>query len=153
MTHSVLLIGIQRFSCVCAGDFAILSQHLIFMILSRPWVFVCNIDTKIYTSMCPLPLISLRVCVCVRVRVLTDISRALGDGKVGASTPSSPLVVPLTAAAVGPRGVVLTLAAQLLFVIYTAVGVKVALAPVKEGQGCSGGRGEGVERGQPHPHE
>lgn len=32
-----------------------------------------------------------------------------------------------------------TLAAQLLFVIHTAVGVKVALAPVKEGKRCWGG--------------
>ena len=71
------------------------------------------------------------VTVCACVRVLTDISRALGDGQVGTGTPSPPLVIPLTAAAVGPSGVVFTLAAQLLFVIHTAVGMKVALAPVK----------------------
>lgn len=66
--------------------------------------------------------------------VLTDISRAFGDGQVGASAPRSPLVIPLTAATVRPGGVVFTLAAQLLFVIHTAVGVKVALAPVIEGE-------------------
>lgn len=68
--------------------------------------------------------------------VLTDICRALGDGQVGAGTPPSPLVVPLTAAAVGPGGVVLALAAQLLFVVHAAVGVEIALAPV--GEGCRG---------------
>lgn len=80
--------------------------------------------------------------------VLTDISRALGDGQVGASTPCSALVVPLTAATVGPSGVVFTLATQLLFVVHTAVGVKVALAPV-----MGGGGGVGVERGQPRQHK
>lgn len=80
---------------------------------------------------------------CVCVCILTDISRALGDGQVGASTPCSPLVILLTAATVRPSGVVFTLAAQLLFVIHTAVGVKVALAPVKGGEGWSGeGGGE-----------
>lgn len=81
---------------------------------------------------------------CVCVCVLTGISRALGDGQVGAGAPCPPLVIPLTAAAVGPSGVVFTLAAQLLFVfvIHTAVGMKVALAPVKEGR-KEGGRGEG----------
>lgn len=62
---------------------------------------------------------------------LTDIGRALGDGQVGAGAPRSALVVPLAAAAVGPRGVVLTLATQLLLVEHAAVGVKVALAPVE----------------------
>lgn len=66
------------------------------------------------------------------VFLLTDISRALGNGQVGASTPRTPLVVPLTAPAVRPSGIVLTLAAQLLFVKHAAVGVKVAFAPVKE---------------------
>lgn len=68
----------------------------------------------------------------VCVFVLTDISRAPGDGQVGASTPHSALVVSLTAATVGPSGVVFTLATQLLFVVNAAVGMKVALAPVKE---------------------
>lgn len=79
------------------------------------------------------------MCVCV----LTGISCALGDGQVGASTPRSPLVALLTAATVGPGGVVFTLAAQLLFVIHAAVGVKVALAPVQEGEGWEGGSGGG----------
>lgn len=76
--------------------------------------------------------------------VLTDIGRALGDGQVGASAPRSPLVIPLTAATVRPGGVVFTLAAQLLFVIHTDVGMKVALAPVREREGWL----EGGERGQ-----
>lgn len=42
------------------------------------------------------------------------------------------MVVYLAAAAVRPGGVVLALAAQLLFVIHTAVGVEIALAPVEE---------------------
>lgn len=42
------------------------------------------------------------------------------------------MVVPLAAAAVGPRGVVLTLAAQLPLVKHAAVGVQVALAPETE---------------------
>lgn len=70
---------------------------------------------------------------CVFVCVLTDISRALRYRQVGTSTPRSPLVIPLTAAAVGPSGVVFTLATQLLFVVHTAVGVKVALASVMRG--------------------
>jgi len=77
------------------------------------------------------------VCTCVFLCafVLTDISGALGDGQVGTSTPCSSLVVPLTAAAVGPGGVVFALAAQLLFVKHAAVGMKIAPAPVKEGEG------------------
>lgn len=95
--------------------------------------------------MAHLPLITQHVCgVYVCVCVLTDISCALGDGQVGASTPRSPLVIPLTASAVRPSGVVFTLAAQLLFVIHTAVGVKVALAPVKEREGWSEGEREVV---------
>lgn len=86
----------------------------------------------------------------IYVCVLTDISCALGDGQVGASTPRSPLVIPLTAATVRPSGVVFTLTAQLLFFIHTAVGMKVALAPVKEERG---GTGEGVEKGQTCQHE
>lgn len=70
--------------------------------------------------------------------LLTDIGGALGDGQVGASAPRSPLVVPLTAATVGASGVVFTLTAQLLFVVHTAVGMKVAFAPVRK------------KRGQPH---
>lgn len=84
---------------------------------------------------------------CICVCVLTDISRALRDGQIGASAPRSALVIPLTAATVRPSGVVFTLAAQLLFVIHTAVGMKVALAPVRK-------RGRvGVKRGQPRRHE
>lgn len=95
------------------------------------------------------------MCVCVCVCSLTDISRALGDGQVGASTPCSPQVVLLTAATVWPGSVVFTLAAQLLFVKHTAVGMKVALAPVKEGEGWLGDGGwqGGVERGQSRQHE
>lgn len=70
---------------------------------------------------------------CECVGVLTYIRSAFRDGQVGAGTPRSALVVPLTAATIGPGGVVLTLAAQLLFVKHAAVGVKVALAPVKNG--------------------
>lgn len=81
------------------------------------------------------------MCVCA----LTDISCALGDGQVGASAPRSALVVLLAAATVRPRGVVFALAAQLLFVVHAAVGVKVALAPVKRGR--MGAEGVlGVER-------
>lgn len=64
------------------------------------------------------------------VSVLTDICCALGDGEIGSCTPSSGLIILLTAATVRPRSVVLTLASQSLFVIDAAVGVKVALAPV-----------------------
>lgn len=67
-----------------------------------------------------------KVCVCV----LTDICCALGNWEIGSSAPSSGLKIPLTAATVWPRGVVLTLASQFLFVIDAAVGMKVALAPV-----------------------
>lgn len=81
--------------------------------------------------------------------VLTDISCALGDGQVGASAPRSSLVVPLAATAVGPGGVVLTLTAQLLCVIHTAVSVKIALAPVKEGEE---GFQDGDERGPSCQH-
>lgn len=42
------------------------------------------------------------------------------------------MVVPLTAAAVWPCGVVLTLTAQLPLVKHTAVGMQVALAPETE---------------------
>lgn len=42
------------------------------------------------------------------------------------------MIVPLTAAAVWPCGVVLTLAAQLSLVKHTAVGMQVALAPETE---------------------
>lgn len=75
------------------------------------------------------------MCLCLSAPVLTDICGALGYGQVRASAPRSPLVVPLTAATVGPSGVVFTLTAQLLFVIYAAVGVKIALAPVKAEEG------------------
>lgn len=71
-----------------------------------------------------------KVCVRVCVSVLTDICCALGDGEIGSCTPSSGLIILLTAATVRPRSVVLTLASQSLFVIDAAVGVKVALAPV-----------------------
>lgn len=71
--------------------------------------------------------------VCAYACLLTYVSRAFGDRKVRAGAPRSALVTPLAAATVGPRGVVLALAAQLLFVKYAAVGVKVALAPVREG--------------------
>lgn len=66
------------------------------------------------------------VCVCI----LTDICCALGDGEIGSSAPSSGLIIPLTAATVRPRSVVLTLTSQFLFVKDAAVGMKVALAPV-----------------------
>lgn len=64
------------------------------------------------------------------VFILTDICCALGNRKIGSSAPSSGLIIPLTAAAVGPSGVVLAFASQFLFVKDAAVGVKVALAPV-----------------------
>lgn len=64
--------------------------------------------------------------------VLTDIGGAFRDGQVGAGAPRPALVVSLAAATVGPGGVVLTLAAQLLFVEHTTVGVKVALAPKRD---------------------
>jgi len=66
------------------------------------------------------------VCVCI----LTDICCALGDGEIGSSAPSSGLIIPLTAATVRSRSVVLTLASEFLFVKDAAVGMKVALAPV-----------------------
>lgn len=73
-----------------------------------------------------LPVSGMGMCVCI----LTDICCALGDGEIGSSAPSSGLIIPLTAAAVRPRSVVLTLASQFLFVKVAAVGMKVALAPV-----------------------
>lgn len=63
--------------------------------------------------------------------VLTDVGGAFGDGQVGTGAPRSALVVPLAATAVGPGGVVFALAAQLLLVEHAAVGMEVALAPVK----------------------
>lgn len=68
--------------------------------------------------------------VCVCVCILTDICCALGDGEIGSSAPSSGLIIPLTAATVRPRSVVLTFASEFLFVKDAAVGMKVALAPV-----------------------
>lgn len=62
--------------------------------------------------------------------ILTDICCALGDGEIGSSAPSSGLIIPLTAATVRPRSVVLTFASEFLFVKDAAVGMKVALAPV-----------------------
>lgn len=67
------------------------------------------------------------VCVCV----LTDIGGAFRYGQIGAGAPRPALVIPLTAATVGPGGVVFALTAQLLFVEHTTVGVEVALAPMR----------------------
>lgn len=69
---------------------------------------------------------------CVCVCVLTDIGGAFGYGQIGACAPCPALVIPLAAATVWPGGVVFTLAAQLLFVKHTTVGMKVALAPMKD---------------------
>lgn len=68
----------------------------------------------------------------VRVCLLTDIGGAFRYGQIGASAPCPALVIPLAAATVGPGGVVFTLAAQLLFVEHTTIGMKVALAPMKD---------------------
>lgn len=65
------------------------------------------------------------------MELLTDIGSALGNGEIGAGTPSPALVAPLTAATVGPCSVVLTLTSQLVLIKHAAVGVKVALASVK----------------------
>lgn len=65
--------------------------------------------------------------------LLTYICSSFGYREIGAHTPSSSVVMSLTAAAVGPCGVVLTLAAQLPLVKHTAVGMQVALAPETEG--------------------
>ena len=70
--------------------------------------------------------------VCVCACLLTYISCALGNGEVGTGTPGTALVVPLAAAAVGARGVVLTRADQLLLVHHTHIGVEVALATVAD---------------------
>jgi len=72
------------------------------------------------------PVSGMGMCVCI----LTDICCALGDGEIGSSAPSSGLIIPLTAATVRSRSVVLTLASEFLFVKDAAVGMKVALAPV-----------------------
>lgn len=64
--------------------------------------------------------------------VLTDIRSSLGDGQVGAHTPSSALVVLLTPATVRARGVVLTLTRQPFFVKDATVGMEIALAPVND---------------------
>lgn len=61
--------------------------------------------------------------------VLTYVGGAFGDGQVGAHAPGPAVVVLLAAAAVGARGVVLALAAQLPLVEHAAVGMQVALAP------------------------
>ena len=63
---------------------------------------------------------------------LTDIGGAFRYGQIGAGAPRPALVIPLAAATVRPGGVVFTLAAQLLFVEHTTVGMKVALAPMKD---------------------
>lgn len=146
MTHRILLIGIQLLSFVCADTLWVTLSHNLmgnlhlcqssFYLSARPLKYLlCHVTNPFNYPAC--------ICVCV----LTDISRALRDGQIGASTPRSALVIPLTAATVRPSGVVFTLAAQLLFVIHTAVGMKVALAPVRK-------RGRvGVKRGQPRCHE
>lgn len=64
--------------------------------------------------------------------ILTYICSSFGYREVGAHTPGSSMVVPLTAAAVWPCGVVFTLTAQLPLVKHTAVGMQVALAPETE---------------------
>lgn len=110
-----------------------LCRCLWFSILWKSPLF-CPVPILIPASVISQHVCGVRVCVCV----LTDVSRALGDVQVGASTPRSPLEILLTAATVRPSGVVFALAAQLVFVIHTAVGVKVALAPVKEGEGWGG---------------
>lgn len=70
--------------------------------------------------------------------VLTYICSSFGNREVGADTPGSSVIMPLTAAAVWPCGVVFTLTAQLSLVKHTAVGVQVALAPETErGQRCA----------------
>jgi len=65
--------------------------------------------------------------------ILTYIGGAFGYWQVGADAPGPALVMSLTAAAVGPRGVVLTLTAQPALVVHTGVGVEVALAPKMDG--------------------
>lgn len=65
--------------------------------------------------------------------LLTYVRGSFGDGQVGAHAPGPAVVVLLAAAAVGPGGVVLALAAQLPLVEHAAVGVQVALAPETKG--------------------
>lgn len=65
--------------------------------------------------------------------ILTYIGGAFGYWQVGANAPGPAVVMSLTAAAVGPRGVVLTLTAQPALVVHTGVGVEVALAPKMDG--------------------
>lgn len=71
---------------------------------------------------------------CVCVCVLTDIGGAFRYGQIGAGAPRPALVIPLTAATVGPGGVVFTLAVQLLFVEHATVGMEVALAPMRQSE-------------------
>lgn len=61
--------------------------------------------------------------------ILTYICSSFGYREVRPHTPSSSMVVLLTAAAVWPCGVVFTLTAQLPLVKHTAVGMQVTLAP------------------------
>lgn len=68
----------------------------------------------------------------INTDILTYICCSFGYREVGAHTPGSSVVVPLTAAAVRPCGVVFTLTAQLPLVKHTAVGMQVTLAPETE---------------------
>lgn len=68
----------------------------------------------------------------INTSILTYICSSFGNREVGAHTPGSSVVVPLTAAAVWSCGVMFTLTSQLPLVKHTAVGMQVALAPETE---------------------